>query len=177
MKQRIILVGCGLCLLIGWLIFFGSQAQLASANSGFQDSSCDELLTRILERAGWGQINQPHNSCEYLGVGSNFYATASLSIDPADGPPYVIRSCSESTVPGCSESTFHGYPAITAVSDGTGSIGWTMPRGNTEFRFYIFMGEGYDVIEFAEELVVAAEQELPATGSPVPEPKIGRAHV
>jgi hypothetical protein len=45
-----------------------------------------------------------------------------------------------------------------------------MPRGGTEYRFYIFVGEGYDVMQFAEEILSAAESELPSSDQSLPEP-------
>jgi len=172
MKRRKILLLFGLGLFLGLLVLFGSTAQPAQARSTYQDTSCDELLTRILVRSGWEYINQPFGGgCEYLGVGNSFYITAGLSIEPSDGSPNVVRTCSENTVPPCTETTFHGYSAVTAIDNGTGTVGWTMPRGETDYRFYIFVGEGYDVMQFAEEILYAAESELPASDQFLAEPE------
>lgn len=171
MKPRVCLLLFFIGLIISLLVITGSTAQPAQAERLWQDTTCDEILTRILARAGWEAINQSHGSCEYLGVSSNFYITTGLSIDTGDGSPYVVNSCGDDSNTPCIETSFHGYPAITAIANGAGNISWTMPRGKTEYSFYIFVGEGYDVMEFAEEIINAAESELPSSDQVVPEPK------
>ncbi len=162
MKLKVypLLFAFGFAIGLWWIT--GLVAPPVQAENTKQEASCDELLTKILARAGWDSINQPFGGCEYLGVSSNFYITAGLSIDPGDGSPYVINSCQPGSNLPCAETSIQGYPAITAISNGVGSIGWTMPRGDTEYRFFIFVGEGYDALGFAEEIINAAELELPS---------------
>lgn len=170
MKRRIIILLFGLGLFLGLMVFPGSTAQPVQAENIHQDIPCDELLKRILVRAGWGGINQNPdvNGCEYLSTGNGFYLDLNFGIGPFDGSPEV---CSNSdSVPPCSETTFHGYPAVTAITNGTGSFRWVMPRGGTGYYFDIFIGEGYDVMQFAEEILSAAEIELPTSGPLLPTP-------
>ena len=139
-----------------------------------QGDPCVELFNRILIRASWRHDwTPPLDECKYQIVGDEAFVEISLSIDPNDGPVSVVRSCNDDTVPPCTETSLHGYPAVTAISNGTGSISWTIPRGGFQYGFSIFVGKGYDPMVLAEEILSAAEIELPSSDQILQEPPTG----
>jgi hypothetical protein len=172
MKQRSLILLFGVCVLLGLLVITGSTVRPAGAESDYQNSPCEDLLKRILVRAGWGGINENPDveGCRYFVTASNYYLDLNLSTGPSGG---MSVFCSDNnSVPPCIEISFHGYPATTAIANGSGSIRWIMTRGGTEYYFDIFIGEGYDVIQFAEEILSAAEIELPPSDQVLPIPEV-----
>lgn len=172
MKPRSLILFLSLGSFLGLLVFMGSTVHPAAAASAYQVDTCEDSLKKILVRAGWGGVNKNPDveGCRYFIAASNYYLDLNLSSGPSGG---MSVFCSDNnSVPPCTETSFHGYAATTAISNGTGSIRWIMPRGGTEYYFDIFIGEGYDVIQFAEEILSAAEIELPISDQVIPIPEV-----